>query len=375
MNVDEVANAAVQSAIEHEYKPFEKAVKDYCTEHDLQQVERIKLPNDFYKYSHEKQNETIVEAIKKNYPDRIEEKIFRFPHQFFYFITDKNFFFTLHSKARPFSEKEIAKIDRLREQLKTVEVTPFFQKAKENFDNAKSFYDDGMKELARMIFQADKYADILTSYKETKKEIEEMIENLLKTCRKEKYFTIAPHELNRQVKIYIASNQISTFEKLGYKVIEHYRKEKTKKWNNEFLNWDYEETERKHFYVQMSSKVFLSACRHQRMLYCGKYYDEQGNEIQMTKGRTKGCNNQHLNKPIVLMNTETWEELQFETQNDLAKHFKIDKGNLSRKLKGREIGDCVKFNKVKYIIKNLTQTAHKSLANDTYSIPVAQRAN
>ena len=353
IDIDAIVQHAVEEERKHTYKPFQQAVQEYCLKNEVEEIERIKLSNDFYKLTLEQQNEMIVEAIKANYPDTIDEKIFRFPHQYFYFITDKNFHFTLRSKARPFSEKEQARIDRMRDTVKGIETTPFFQKAKENLKNAQSFYKDGMKELARMIFHEDKYAGVLTSYKEAKEELENEIEELEKKCYKEKYFTLAPHEKNRQIKIYISANQISTFEKLNYKVTEHTSKEIVKKWNNDFLNWDYDEITRKHLFVQMSSKVFESACRNQKLLPFGTYIDEQGNEIELKKGRTKGCNNDHLNKRIVLMNAETWEELEFASQNDLAKRFNLDKGNLSRKLKNREIGDCVKFNKVKYIIKAL----------------------
>lgn len=362
LNIDEIVKSAEQASIKHEYKPFDKAVEEYCTKNELNKVERIKLSDDFYKMPRNKQDEIIVEALKKNYPDTIDKHIFHFPHQWYYFITDKNYYFTLHSKSRPFSEREQARIDRMRDGIKSIEQSQIFQKAKANYKNAKSFYDDGMKELANMIFDHKKYSGVLTSYKEAKEEIENEIEEIEKACRKERYFTLAPHELNRQVKIYLSGSQIGTFEKLGYKVIEHYRKETVKEWNNDFMNWDYEEIEQKHFYVQMSSKVFESACKHQQLLYCGKYINEHGNEVELKKGRNKGCSNEHLNKPIVLLNAETWEELKFETQNDLAKHFNIDKSNLSRKLKNREIGDCVKFNKVKYVIKGLTQTAHKTIA-------------
>lgn len=355
IDIDKIIKDAEKSNILHEYKPFSKAVHEYCVENDLNEIDRIKLSNDFYKVGKAKQDELIVEAIKKNYPDKIEEKIFHFPHQWFYLITDKGFYFTIHSKSRPFSEREEARIGRMRDTVKGIEATPFFQKAKENLKNAQSFYKDGMEEVAKMIFHEDKYAGVLTSYKEAKEELENEIEELENICRKEKYFTLAPHELNRQLKIYISSKQISTFEKLGYKVVEHYRKETVKEWNNEFLNWDYEEIEKKHFYVQMSSKVFESACRNQKLLSFGSYLDEQGNEIELKKGRTKGCNNDHLKNKIILINTETWDELIFESQNDLAKHFNIKKGNLSRKLKNCEIGDCVKFNKVKYVIKSLTK--------------------
>lgn len=321
----------------------------------MNEIDRIKLSNDFYKLIKHEQDEIIIEAIKKNYPDKIDEKIFHFPNQWFYLISDKGFYFTLQSKSRPFTEKEQARIDRMRETVKGIEQTSFFQKAKENLKNAQSFYKDGMTELAKMIFDHKKYSDVLTSYKEAKEELENEIEELEKNCRKERYFTLAPHELSRQVKIYISSNQISTFEKFGYKVTEHKRKEIVSSWNNEFLNWDYEEIEQKHFYVQMSSKVFESACRNQILLPNGKYLDEQGNEIELKKGRIKGCNNDHLNKPIILLNTETWEELKFQSQNELALHFNLKKGNLSRKLKSVEIGDCVKFNKIKFVIKSLTK--------------------
>ncbi len=103
---DAVTKAVEESNRLHQYKPHEKSVSKWCKEHEVQEVERLKLPSDFYKLKRDKQDAEIAKAIKAMYPDRIEEKIYHFPFQWFYIITDKNYYFTLHSKARPRTDNE-----------------------------------------------------------------------------------------------------------------------------------------------------------------------------------------------------------------------------------------------------------------------------
>lgn len=283
----------------------------------------------------------------------IEEQIFHFPHQWFYILTDKGFYFTLHSKKRPFTDKETDKLNSIRETIFSIRSTPHFQKALDNFKNSKEFYNNGMEDVARLIFRADKYAGILTSYNDSKIELNELIEELEKRSNKEKYYTLAPHEIKRQIKIYISKNQSLTFEKLGYKVQSMTSTETEKTWNEEFMNYDFNEISVEHYYIQIDRKVFSSACKNGVLLPSGQYIDENGIEVELKKGRTKGCNNDHLKNKIILMSTETWNELIFESQNELALEFNVKKSNLSRKLKGLKIGDCIKFNKIKYVIKEI----------------------
>ena len=335
----------------HQYKPHEKAVSKWCKEHEVQEIERLKLPSDFYKMTRDEQDAEIAKAIKAIYPDRIEEKIYHFPFQWFYLITDKGYYFTLKSKARPRTDKEESKISRLRETVKSMEKDKVFQNARSLYLNAKSFYDNGMKEVANLIF-TQKAHDIMLSYQESMEEINDAVAKLEKKCRHEKYYSLTPHELTRQVSIYINGRIVVTLERLGYKIHSVTRTETVREWNEQYLNWDYKEVEAKHLFIKVSNTVFESACKTGRLLPKGKYLDEDGNEVEMKKGRAKGCVNEHLRKEIALFDPMTNQVLSFSSIQDAAKELGVDKGNLSKKLKGLSAGDSVTIKKKRYIIGN-----------------------
>ena len=265
----------------------------------MQEVERLKLPADFYKMTRDEQDAEIAKAIKAIYPDRIEEKIYHFPFQWFYLITDKGYYFTLKSKARPRTDKEESKISRLRETVKSMEKDKVFQNARSLYLNARSFYDNGMKEVANLIF-TQKAHDIMLSYQESMEEINDAVAKLEKKCRHEKYYSLTPHELTRQVSIYINGRIAAVLMNLGYKIHETTRTETVRKWNSQYLNWDYNEEEVSHLFIKVSNTVFESACKTGRLLPKGKYLDEDGNEVEMKKGRAKGCVNEYLRKEIAL---------------------------------------------------------------------------
>lgn len=283
----------------HQYKPHEKAVSKWCKEHEVQEIERLKLPSDFYKMTRDEQDAEIAKAIKAIYPDRIEEKIYHFPFQWFYLITDKGYYFTLKSKARPRTEKEESKISRLRETVKSMEKDRVFQNARSAYRSAKEFYDKGMKDLAYLIF-TEKHNNIMLSYQESMEEINDAVAKLEMKCRHEKYYSLTPHELTRQVSIYINNRISAVLMNLGYKIHSVTRTETVRKWNSQYLNWDYNEVEVSHLFIKVSNTVFESACKTGRLLPKGKYLDEDGNEVEMKKGRAKGCVNEHLRKEIAL---------------------------------------------------------------------------
>ena len=164
----------------HQYKPHEKAVSKWCKEHEVQEVERLKLPSDFYKMTRDEQDAEIAKAIKAIYPDRIEEKIYHFPFQWFYLITDKGYYFTLKSKARPLTDKEESKISRLRETVKSIEAHKTYYDAKSAYNSAKELKNllpTIGSEITNLIFNK-RHFYILTSWKEAKAEINETIEEL-----------------------------------------------------------------------------------------------------------------------------------------------------------------------------------------------------
>ena len=138
LDVDTLVKSVEAQNNLHQYKPHEKAVSKWCKEHEVQEIERLKLPSDFYKMTRDEQDAEIAKAIKAIYPDRIKEKIYHFPFQWFYIITDKRYYFTLKSKARPLTDKEESKISRLRETVKNIEDSKFYQEARKAYDSILS---------------------------------------------------------------------------------------------------------------------------------------------------------------------------------------------------------------------------------------------
>lgn len=354
MDVDALIKAVEAQNNLHQYKPHDKAVSKWCEEHEVQEVERLKLPDDFYKLKREEQDTEIVKAIKTMYPDRIVEHVYHFPFQWFYLITDKGYYFTLKSKSRPRTEKEERKIARLREIVKSIEDSKFYQEALSAYKSVKSLKEilpKGSSDLFNMLF-TEKHLAVLNSWKESKTEAIDAVEEIESMCHKQKYYSLAPHQLSRQVSIYINSRMAHTLESLGYKVHETTRSEIRREWNKEYLNWDYEEVQVKHRFIKVSNTVFESACKSGRLLPKGKYLDDDGNEVEMKRGRSRGCTNEHRCKKIALFDPQNNEVLQFSSMVDAARHFNVDKSNLSRKMKGLNIGDAVTINKKNYIISN-----------------------
>lgn len=354
LNIEDIVKKAKQQNVLHQYKPHEKAVSAWCKKEDVHEVERLKLPSDFYKMNKEEQDTEIVKAIKAIYPDRIEEKIYHFPFQWFYLITDRGYYFTLKSKARPRTDKEESEISRLRETVKSLESHKFYHDAMRAYNSAKNLkalLPNVGPELTNLIFNA-RHFSVLTSWKESKEEIHETVKELEKKCIKEKYYSLAPHELTRQVSIYINGRIVGTLERLGYKIHSVTRTETVREWNDQYLNWDYKEVEAKHLFIKVSNTVFESACKTGKLLPKGKYLDEDGNEVEMKKGRAKGCANKHLRKEIALFDPLTNQVLSFSSIQDAAKELGVDKGNLSKKLKGLSAGDSVTIRKKRYTIGN-----------------------
>ncbi len=233
-----------------------------------------------------------------------------------------------------------------------MEASKHYKEALSAYKSAKS-----LKELlpnidpsfTNSLFQK-KHVNILNSWKEVKIEVIDTVEGIEAQCHREKYYTLSPHKLSRQVSIYLNGKVAQLMRGLGYKVHEATRLEIRRQWNKEYLNWDYEQMEIKHLFIKISNTVFEKACKTGKLLPKGKYLDENGNVVELKKGRSKGCSNEHLSKSISLFNHVTHEVLSFSSLADAAKHFDVDKGNLSKKLKGLVIGDSVTIKKMKYTL-------------------------
>ena len=87
------------------FEDDDKGVQEPCTTHN---DERIVLPDDFADMSQYMQKKSIVEAIRKHYPDTIDETVFHFPFNFFYFVTDKEKFFSIQKRLKAPVNSDVA---------------------------------------------------------------------------------------------------------------------------------------------------------------------------------------------------------------------------------------------------------------------------
>lgn len=165
------------------------------------------------------------------------------------------------------------------------------------------------------------YPDPITHYESCKKMHDKYLEakedfineflSVEKACIKEKDFFLYPHELGKQVSIYIGNSQKHDLETLGYKVFEATQEKVIQELSEKYLNQEKKTIETKHFFIKLSSNIFISACENGRLLPKGQMFDKEGNIIEVKRGRTKGCDSSHLKKRITLKNLENGEVISF----------------------------------------------------------------
>lgn len=286
----------------------EKGVHEPCTTNN---DERKLLPDDFANLSKHGQKLAIVEAVKNHFPDDIDEKVFHFPFNFFYFITDKGKFFAIEKKLKAPLNSDVA----IRFEKKFCELTVCEAMGNEVHEELK-------QELSDLAHEKDN--ELFFEY------------------------SISPRKLNKQLDIYLNKQTSMTVSKLGYTIHERETERTVTRWNDETLNFEQVQQQQTHYFVKLTDRVFLNACYSNRLLIKGLTRTIDGTVEEVKKGRTKGCNNSHLSKKIEFVNVETKERFVFDTMTDAAKEFKVAKSNFSRKMKDKQNGDILKFGKVKF---------------------------
>lgn len=197
---------------------------------------------------------------------------------------------------------------------------------------------------------------LLEQYETAKNDFISEMEELDDLCNDERMFWLSPNRCYlddpkvKQVTVYVNHRTAQTLKSLGYRIHEYKKLEDRREWSNEYLNYQYSKVEVTHLCIKIDYKVFVSACKNNRLLPMGKYVDDCGNEVELKRGRSKGCSNDHLTKSITLLNQETNEILKFNSLLEVANHFGMTKGNVSRSLKGKSVGDVVRLKKVKFKI-------------------------
>lgn len=256
----------------------------------------------------------IIKTLEQFFPNSVDKKIYHFPYNYSYILTDNNEFFSISRTYRSPDNSQVVKI--FNEKFSELIISEFMGM-------------DSTEELKT----------VLNALEEEKQE--------------EKYleYRLTPRNMNKQLDIYLSQNNVSRIEKLGYKVHRRINERTVEQWNKEQCNYEKITINESHYFIKLTEKVFINSCRSGILMEKGKTQDQNGVVQEVNRGRSKGCNNDYLSKGIVLYDTCSQVEYRFKSRAELAKEFGIDKRNLSRKLKGKKNGDIVKFNGVKYQLK------------------------
>lgn len=356
------------------HKRFQGKNEQWCKDNNLQYKERYTLPLNFYSMTPSEQDEAIVTLIKDIFPDKIDNSIYHFPHQWFYCITDKNYYFTLRKTPRHKTKEEVKEIQKLRDEVISKSRDKRIQYLIGNgFEKSFSSITDDDEWIKKMNqiqidFQCKEEAEkykylygndeekvkehlqiLVDDYYKSRDELYDYVNAVDDACEKEAVYELFIHSQDsKQVSIYLSGDKVSIFRSLGYKIYEYPNQHTNKVFSLEYLNYQFETIYTKHECIKIDFRVFVSSCKHRKLFPMGKYLDDDGKQLTIQRGRTKGCNNKHLAKPFSLKNQENDEVLKFETMQCCASHFQMDKGNLSKKLKGLNDGDTVKLKKVEY---------------------------
>lgn len=142
----------------------------------------------------------------------------------------------MKEKARPYTDKEKATIDRLRADLterqkeikQIAEEAHRVKKALLNVEENKPaefnpLYTDiyvkyPTKEAAQKFYKW--YKDLEAEYKKDLEEAREKISSINDTAKEQPIYTIHPMKADKQIRVYVGKNYIDRYKGLGYSIIE-----------------------------------------------------------------------------------------------------------------------------------------------------------
>lgn len=307
----------------------------------------------------------IIKVIRENFTDKIDEKIYYFPHGTYLFITDKGYPFNIRQTNRPLTDEEREDINNMRYALRL---------------RKDYLFTDEDKEI----------------YKRDKKEYAKKIKDIYTRAEREGDFIIRPLKKNKQIRIFISGYHNNKFTDLGYNIIEQEREIKDYKWNEEKLSYLPDEDIRLSYSFNMNFKAFMSACISGEIPKKGYIINESGESEKIThsgqsekisvkdgdgnirefaskaeaarelgvsasliskkiKGMTEGeevtvIKGNMKNRKGIKLITADGERLEFESVRSAAVKLGIDKSKLSRLLKDKESGQSVTILGLSYTI-------------------------
>lgn len=332
-----------------EFTAHKKDVEAWCKERDVVEVDRIivkatiteqLLSNYSVSKKYEVKQESIVDAIQAVNPDDIDKAIYFFPHSNYLFCTDKGKIYNLKEKARPYTEKEKATIDRLRTDLterqkeikQIAEEAHRVKKALLNVEENKPaefnpLYTDiyvkyPTKKAAQKFYKW--YKDLEAEYKKDLEEAKEKISRINETAKKQPIYTIHPMKADKQIRVYVGKNYADRYRALGYSIIEQDKERNVKQWDDEAIA----EVERTEKYVSysfiMNTNAFRSMCKHGVLVTKGYYIDNDGQRKIIENSRPKEA---------VTLQDDKGEIMHFTSKTEAAKFYGVSNKAISTAIK------------------------------------------
>lgn len=328
-------------------------------------------------------DENIIEAIKAIYPEHVESKLYWFDNGKYLFTTDKGVVYNLRRTPRPFTKEEQQTIrniikdieeqkQQVEQQLRKAKVlqayrTPADKRSQEQQELANSgeclmYMLELQKDITRAsssgvfkhgangslnLYGETAEQSVLTSVfnqtskakEEHLKDVENSLEKINKICSQcedEPLYYVHPMKDNKQLKIYTSKNVAKKYEILGYTVYYTEQEQKSSRYasnKGEIIEEEIEFTKCS-YHFQMNRKAFISCCFNGKVCRKGNYYDNEGNEVEITRRPTEA----------ITIKDETGNVLTFNSKSEAAKHFNVSNSEISKLIKNCSQGDIPTIN-------------------------------
>lgn len=378
-------------------------------------------------------DEDIISAIRTVNPQNIDQKIYWYDNGKYLFCTDKDVIYNLRKYPRLLRTEEQEKITNIISDIEQNKnkVLPMLRQAKylqayitpweERTEEQQEIANSGectmyLLEVAKDIAKANA-SSIQNIYGQTVQQhvISRVIknaisarmahdklvndglitiQNIYRSCYDEPIYYIHPMKQNKQIKIYIGEKLQKKYQNLGYKIYQTIHDEVRKNYieNKGLLEEVQQKCSKTSYYIQMCKTSFISICKNGKLCKMGMVWDEQGNEVPLTRrplepiditledgtilhfnSKTQaakhfnvsnkvitnvvknGCKfvkNNEKNRKNITLKSADGTILCFTSLTQASQELNTNKMNISRAIKNKSMGDVVKINGIEYTLQD-----------------------
>ena len=309
MNLKDLVKTVEQSVDEtHRNKNFKRNQnkKKWADENGKRFFETIIVPTSYEEISIENakgklstfkrafvNDEDIIESIRRCSKNNISKSLYWFNGGHYLFTTDNDTIYNLKRKFGTLSKEDKDKIeemkkdfqeslDEVKEERRIAEIL-----IKAYVDEDEATLNDPNNLVYLLMGEQEAYRFIrktqirINEIKEERKELAEKIKKINFDAMDKEIFEIHEMSVKNQVRVYFPENQRAKFNGLGYKVYTVKSKDSNRMWNDSTLDFDSHDYEKISYYVIMNKKAFISACKFDKVPYCGFFYDENGEPMKI----------------------------------------------------------------------------------------------